>query len=138
VEPVDQDLGLPIFSIDDAAPEAVATKMPPFSSRWRAWDLPPGWRRSDTPWDVRRVRLDRECGEIRRGEDWLKLPEGKWVLILALLIDVEYVIRWATERALKATQDLPMHDKLLGPGDYWSDLRRGWAELTQDGRVVVR
>ena len=135
---MDQDRGLPVFSIDDAAPEAVATKLPPFSSRWIASGIPPGWRRSDTPWDVKRVRLDREGGEIRRGEDWLKLPEGEWVLILALLIDDQYVIRWATERGLEAIHDPPMHDIFLGPEDHWSDLRRGFAELTQDGRVVVR
>jgi hypothetical protein len=90
------------------------------------------------PWDVRRGSLDGEGGEIRRSEDWLKLPEGEWVMILALLIDDEYVIRWATERGLEAMQDPSMHDTLLGPGDHWSDLRRGWAELMQDGRVVVR
>lgn len=135
---MDQDPGLPVFSIDDAAPEAVATKLSPFSSRWRASGLPPGWRPSDTPWDVKRVRLNAEGGEIRRGEDWLKLPEGEWVLILALLIDDEYVIRWATGRGLDAMHDPAMHDSLLGPGDHWSDLRRGWAELMQDGRVVVR
>ena len=135
---MNQDRDLPAFSIDDAAPEAVATKLPPFSSRWRASGLPPGWRPSDTPWSVKHTRIGGDGGEIRRGEDWLKLPKGEWVLILALLIDDEYVIRWATERGLEATQDLPMHDKLLGPGDHWSDLRRGWAELMQDGRVVVR
>ena len=73
---MDQNRGLPVFSIDDAAPEAVATKLPPFSFRW--------------------------------------------------------------ERGLEATQGLPMHDELLRPGDHWSDLGRDWAELIQDGRVVVR
>ena len=122
-----QDWGPAVFAIDDAAPEAVAKQLRPFT-------YPVG---QPVPWDMTRGHLDVQGGEIRSSEDWLNLPKDGSALIVALLIDDEYVIRWATASGLNAVLGAQIHDCFLGPGDEWSDLRKGWAELLQDGRVRV-
>jgi hypothetical protein len=122
-----QDWGPKVFSVDDAAPEAIAKQLRPFT-------YPVG---QEVPWAVTRDRLGERGGEVRRSEDWRKLPKDESVLIVAGLIEDEYVIRWGATSGLYAVLDAGIHDCFLGPGDDWSDLRKGWAQLTQDGRVQV-
>ena len=122
-----QDWGSAVFSIDEATPEAIAKQLRPFT-------YPVG---QAVPWEVTRERLGPRGGEIRSSEDWLKLPKDESVLIVALLTDEGYVVRWATTGGLNAVLSAGIHDCFLGPGDSWSDLRKGWALLTQDGRVRV-
>jgi hypothetical protein len=122
-----QDWGTTVFSINDAAPEAIAQQLRPFT-------YPVG---QGLPWDVILDRLDPDGGEVRSSEDWLRFPKGESILIVALFIDGEYVIRWGRADGLRRATGGLIHDCLLGPGDRWSDLRKGWAELRQDGKVQV-
>jgi hypothetical protein len=115
-----------VFSTADAMPEAVAGALRPFT-------YPVG---QPVPWTTVLSLLDANAGgEIRQPSDWERLPRDESVLVVALQRDGEYVIRWGTRDGLGAATGGIIHDCLLGPGDEWTDLRKGFAILTRDGRV---
>jgi hypothetical protein len=120
------DLESTVFPIEDATPQVVAQKL-------RVFTYPVG---QSVPWPITLGRLqDKAGGEVRKAADWRDLPEGESVLVVAGEADGEYVVRWATSSGLDAAIGGMIHDCFLGPGDRFTDLRKGFAVLTQDGRV---
>jgi len=65
------------FLVDEATPGAVA-------GRLRLFTFPVG---QSVPWDDLRGRLAGDGGEVRQSKDWLSLPAGQQVLVVALRID---------------------------------------------------
>jgi hypothetical protein len=80
-------------------------------------------------------------GEVNETSDWSKFPTSENIRVVALVIDDQYVIRWASTKAMadvgmSRAPHRPSHDDLVREGDPMTG-RGGYVRMLTSGDLQI-